>query len=151
MIPNDFKGGLPYLEHYYPTEEQMRNITRKEIMTPSGEWNPSLLDDTPNASELWLKKFPPSLIDATDDFYNMEGNVVLQKSDIDDMSIVSDVSSTGSGNRRWYYQVRSTKEKQKKNYGPKEKYIKWWDDKVPEIETEESNFPTQPPVRPSTA
>ena len=46
-----YKGGLPYLEHYSPTDKQMREITREEIMTSPGEWNPSLLDDEPNASE----------------------------------------------------------------------------------------------------
>ena len=37
LIPIVFKSGLPYLEHYYPTDKQMREITREEIMTSPGE------------------------------------------------------------------------------------------------------------------
>ena len=33
MIPIIYKGGLPYLEHYYLTDKQMREITREEIVT----------------------------------------------------------------------------------------------------------------------
>ena len=55
MVPIIYKGGLPNLEHYYPTNEQMREITREEIMTSPGEWNPSLLDDAPNASQRRLR------------------------------------------------------------------------------------------------
>ena len=51
MIPIIFKGTLPYIKQCYPTDSQMRDITGKEIMTSPGEWNPSLLDDSPNASE----------------------------------------------------------------------------------------------------
>ena len=75
MIPIIFKGRLPYTEHLYPTDKQMRDITREEITTSPGEWNPSLLDDSPNVSELQLKKFSPTLIDVIDNFYDMEGNI----------------------------------------------------------------------------
>ena len=50
MIPIILKGGLPYIKHYYPTDKQMRDITREKIMLSQVEWNPSLLDDTPHAS-----------------------------------------------------------------------------------------------------
>ena len=55
MIPIVFKGGLTYTDHYYPTDKQMRDIRQEEIMTSPGEWNPSLLDDSPNAPKLQLK------------------------------------------------------------------------------------------------
>ena len=44
-IPIIYKGGLPYIQHYYPTDQQMREITREEIMTSPGTWNPSLIND----------------------------------------------------------------------------------------------------------
>ena len=50
-IPIVYKDGLPYIQHYYPTDKQMREITREEIMTSSGTWNPSLIDDSPDASQ----------------------------------------------------------------------------------------------------
>ena len=37
MIPMVFEGGFPYIEHYYPTDKQMRDIIHKEIMTSLGE------------------------------------------------------------------------------------------------------------------
>ena len=57
-IPIDFKGELPYIEHYYPTNAQMRDITWEEIMISPGEWYPSLLDDLHNTSEQGLNQFP---------------------------------------------------------------------------------------------
>ena len=51
MIPIIYKGGLPYIQHYYPTDKQMRVIMREEIKTSPGEWNPSLLDDEPDATQ----------------------------------------------------------------------------------------------------
>ena len=89
----------------------MKDITWEDIMTSPGEWNPSLLDDLPNASKQRLKKFSPTPIDATDNFYNMEGNIIVQKSNIDDNYIVSNVSSTSRGCRRQSYQARTSKEK----------------------------------------
>ena len=81
----------------------------------------------------------------------MGGDIVVQKSDIDDISIVSDASSTSSGSRRQPYRSRTREEKQKKRHSPKGKRIKWWDDKVSEIKREGSSFPIHPPVRPSSA
>ena len=92
----------------------MREITREEIMTLPGEWNPSLLHDAPNTSEMRLSKFLSMPFDSTDSFYNMEGDIIVQKNDIDNNSIISDASSTSSGSRRWSYQSRTRKEKQKK-------------------------------------
>ena len=91
----------------------MKEIKREEIITSPGEWNPSILDNTPDESELQRKQFPPTPIDATDDVYDMEGNIIVQKNHINGSSIVSDVSSTSSGSRRRLYWARSRKEKQK--------------------------------------
>ena len=139
MIPIIYKGGLPYIQHYYPTDKQMREITREEIMTSPGEWNPSLLDDEPDTSQKRLRQFPPTPIDQTDMFYNMEGDIVVQRSDInidveDDLSVTSEPSSTSCGSRRRTYRSRTRKEKQKKPHGPKGniKAITWWDDPVPD-------------------
>ena len=55
MIQIIYKGGLPYIQHYYPTGKQMREITREEIMASFGEWNPSLLDDAPDATQKRLR------------------------------------------------------------------------------------------------
>ena len=133
LIPIIYKGGLPYIQHFYPTDKQMREITREEIMTSPGEWNPSLLDDEPDASQKRLRQFPPTPIDQTDMFYNMEGDIVVQRSEIgDEDSVTSDASSTGS--RRRSYRSRTRKEKQKKRHGPKGniKAITWWDDPAPD-------------------
>ena len=108
-----YKGGLPYIQYYYPTDKQIREITREEIMTSPGEWNPSLLDDVLNASETRLKQFPPTPMVQTEMFYKMEGHIVVQRSDInsdDDISIVSDITSTSSGNRCRSYRSRTRHE-----------------------------------------
>ena len=106
-----FKGGLPYIERYYPTDTQMRDVKQEEIMTSPGECNSSLLDDSTNALEQRLKQFSPTSIDATDNFYNMEENIIVQKSNIDDNSIISDASSTSTSSRRQSYHARTRKEK----------------------------------------
>ena len=48
-IPIIYKEGLPYIQHYYPTDQLMREVTCEEIMTSPGTWNPSLIDDAPDA------------------------------------------------------------------------------------------------------
>ena len=86
-------------------------------MTSPGEWNPSLLDDAPNASETRLNSFQTTHMEQTEMFYNMEGDIVVQRSDIvsdDDISIVSDTPSTSSGNRRCSYRSRTRHEKKKR-------------------------------------
>ena len=75
----------------------MREITREEIMTSHWEWNPSLLDDAQNASQRRLRQFPSTPIEATNNFYNVGGDTIVQKIDIDDSSIISDNSSTSCG------------------------------------------------------
>ena len=78
LITIVYKGGLPYIQHFYPTDKQMREITREEIMTSPGEWNPRLLDDVLIASQTRLKQFPSTPINQTEMFYNMEGDIVVQ-------------------------------------------------------------------------
>ena len=75
-------------------------------MTSPGEWNPSLLDDAPDATQKRLQQFPPTPMEQMDAFYNLEGQIIVQESDvdIDDSCIVSDASSTSSGSRRRSYQ-----------------------------------------------
>ena len=92
-------------------------------MTSPGEWNPSLLDNAPNASEKRLRQLPSTPIEVTDKFYNMEGDIIVQKRDVDvdDISVVSDDSSTSSGSRRRSHRARTRKGKQKKRHGPKGK------------------------------
>ena len=43
-LPLIIKNGLPYLEHYYPIERQMNEITREEFMTSKNTWVPTKLD-----------------------------------------------------------------------------------------------------------
>ena len=124
MLPIVYKGGLPYIEQHYPTDKQMREINREKMIILPGEWNPSVLDDAPNASQSRLKQFPSTPLEATDRFYIMEGDIIVQKTDIDDGSIINDNSSTSSGSRRRSYRSRTRKEKQKKRYGTR---LSWWD------------------------
>ena len=100
MIPNIDKDDLPYIQHYYLTDQQMQNITREEIMTLSGEWNLSLLDDAPDASQKRLRQVPSTPIEFTDSFYNMEGDIIVKKTDVGESSIISNNLSTSSGSRR---------------------------------------------------
>ena len=81
----------------------------------------------------------------------MEGNIIGQKSYIDDNSIIGDSLSTSSGSRRRSYQSGTRKERQKKRHGSKVKRLKWWDEKTAKPEIEQSNLPTHPPLRPLVA
>ena len=116
----------------------MREIAREEIMTSPGTWNPSLIDDSPDASQKRLCQIPSAPIEFTDSFYDIEGNIIVQKTDVDEDSIISNHSSTRSGSRRRSYRSTTRKEKQKKRHGSK---ISLWDDR----KSNDSNFPTHPP------
>ena len=76
LIPTIFKSGIPYIyiEHYYPTDAQIRYIRLKEVMTPLGEWNPTLLDNSMNVPEQHLNRLPPNV---TDNFYNIQGDNIV--------------------------------------------------------------------------
>ena len=69
-LPFVIKYGLPYLEHYYPTAKQMKEITREEFMTSKNTWDPTKFDDIEGASDLMISQFSPIPLDAIDSFYN---------------------------------------------------------------------------------
>ena len=69
-LPLIMKHELLYLEHYYSTARQMKEITREEFMTSKNTWNPTKLDDVDVASDLMISQFPPIPLDAIDSFYN---------------------------------------------------------------------------------
>ena len=69
------KNRLPYIEHCFPTDKQMFEISREKIMTSKNDWNQSKYDDPSDAAELRLQQIPTTLIDATDSFYDVEGNI----------------------------------------------------------------------------
>ena len=69
-LPLVIKNGLPYLEHYYPTARQRKEITREEFMTSRNTWDPTKLDHIEGASDLSISQFPPIPADAIDSFYN---------------------------------------------------------------------------------
>ena len=114
QLPLIIKNGLMYLKHYHPTERQMAEIDREEFMTAKTEWDPSKLDDIEGASDLSIRQFLPTPIDATDSFYNSQGDIRANKSDLKDDSVVSDASSKNSGNKRVGYRPKPRKEKKKK-------------------------------------
>ena len=68
-LPLIIKTGLPYLEHYYPTDQQMKDIKRMEWMTSKSDWDPSKFDDIAGASERSISQFPPIPLDTIDSFY----------------------------------------------------------------------------------
>ena len=90
QLPLIIKNGLPYLEHYYPTDKQMEEIKREEWMTLKGTWDLSKLDDIPGASDRSISQFSPIPMDAIDSFYNSQGEIRATKSDSTNESIVSD-------------------------------------------------------------
>ena len=89
-LPLVIKNGLPYLEHYYPTDDKMDKITCEECMTSKATWDPSKLDDIANASDLSIHQFPPIPIGAIDSFYNSQGDIRATKSDLKDDPVIND-------------------------------------------------------------
>ena len=89
-LPLVIKNGLMYLEHYYTTAKQMAEITREEFMTAKIDWNPRKLYDIKGASDLSIRQFPPTPIDAIDSFYNSQGDLRETKSGLKDDPVVSD-------------------------------------------------------------
>ena len=82
-LPLVIKNGLPYLEHQYPTDKQMKDDTmREEWMTSKGTWDPSKLDDLPGASDCSISQFSPIPQDAIDSFYTTQGDIRATKSDL---------------------------------------------------------------------
>ena len=54
QLPLISKNGLPYLEHYYPTERQLNEITREKFMMSKNTWVPTKLDNVEGASDLMV-------------------------------------------------------------------------------------------------
>ena len=81
-LPFIIINGLPYLEHYYPTERQLNEITREESMTTRNTMDPTKLDDVDEASDLMISQFPPIPLDAIDSFYNDQGDICASKNDL---------------------------------------------------------------------
>ena len=79
-------------------------------MTAKTEWDPRKLDDTEGAAERHLQRFPPTPMDATDSFYDSQGNIRANKSDLN----VSDALNISGGNKRKGY-----RSKPKEEYRPK--------------------------------
>ena len=98
----------------------MKNVTREEIMTSPAPWNPSLLDDSRDAVEQRIKQFPSTPLSSTDNFYNIEGDLLAWKSDSDSKSsgdsVSSGVSIDSDGSLGHSYFSRSRKEKRKRRY-----------------------------------
>ena len=62
--------------HYHLTDPQIIGTKQEKNMTLSGEWNPSIMDNPPCTVQR-LKQLPTTPIDATDDFYNIESEILL--------------------------------------------------------------------------
>ena len=69
MIPIVYKAGLPYIQHAYPTNEQMESVTQHEIMTSPAPCDPSKFDNhSPDAVEQQITQFSSTPQDAIDEF-----------------------------------------------------------------------------------
>ena len=68
----------------------MLEIDREEFMTSMNTFDPSSLDDTEGATERHIQRFPSTPIDAADSFYDSQGNIRSNKSDLN----VSDALNT---------------------------------------------------------
>ena len=92
---------------------------------------------------------PPTLIDATDSFYNSQGNICATKSDLEVDSTVSEAPDKGSGKKGEGYRIKPsgntseeyrskprTEKKKKKGKWVKNKKIRWKD------QMKASTFPT---------
>ena len=104
-LPLIIKNGLPYLEHYYPTESQLNEITREEFMTSKNTWDPTKLDNVDRASDLMVSQFPPIPSDAIDSFYNDQGDIRATKSDskVDPTVVDSEVGPVVVENNEQYH------------------------------------------------
>ena len=122
MVPIVYKDGLLHIKHFYPTNKQMVEIVHEEIMTSAAVWNPTLLDNSVGATILRIIQSPTTPIEFTDDFYNLQGDIIVQKSDID----IDSVDSRNSTNSKPYCS-RTRKEKQKICHEPKGKRVKLLD------------------------
>ena len=89
-LPFIIKNGLMYLEHYYPTQWQIDNITAEEWMINKATWDPSKLDDIKGASDLSISQFPSIPAGVIASFYNSQGDIRATKSDLTKDPVVND-------------------------------------------------------------
>ena len=62
----------------------MKSVTQHEIMTSPASWDPSKFDNhSPDTVEQQINQFPSTPQDATDEFYNREGDIIVQKNNSD--------------------------------------------------------------------
>ena len=96
-------------------------------MTSPAFWNPNVLDDASNTLHGQLWQFSSTSIELTDCFYNMEGDMIVQKTNFDDNSVTSNNSSTSSDSRRRSYRQLTRRERGRKRHKLR---ISWWDQPV---------------------
>ena len=53
----------------------MLEVSQEEIMTSKNNWDPSKYNDSEGSAKLCIQQFPPTSIESTDSFYNVEGNI----------------------------------------------------------------------------
>ena len=117
----------------------MEEITLEEFMTAKTDWNPSKLDDFEGASDLSISQFPPTRKDATNSFYNSQGDIQATKSDLKDDPVVSDslkdpVVSDSKKEPSRYRPKPKKEKKQKKGKWVNNKKVKWsYDTKAPTL------------------
>ena len=154
LLPLIIQIGLMYLEHYYPTARQMTEIDREEFMTAKTEWDPSKLNDTEGSAERHLQQFHPTPIDDNDSFYDSQGNIRVNKNDLN----ISDASNISGGNKREGYHSKPEEEyrpkprkekKRKKGNWVNKKKVKWKDQtKAPSFPTQLQHSPkSDPPIK----
>jgi len=129
--PFVIKNGLPYLEHYYPTAKQMKEITREEFMTSKNTWDPTKLDDIEGASDLMISRFPPISLDANDSFYNNQDDIRATKSDskVDPAVVDSEVGPAVIENNEGYHPKPTGEEYRPKPKKKKRNQRKWTNNK----------------------
>jgi hypothetical protein len=73
IIPLSFTGGLAYIKHWRPTDEQMISLPQV-IMTSNAVWTPTKYDDHDTLHERF-HQILTTPINYTDDFYDMTGDI----------------------------------------------------------------------------
>ena len=102
------ENGLAYLPQQYPTIEEM-NTLPQQIMTSDQIWDPSVFD-TKMPLEEFIKSFPIST-EKEKDFYDEEGNLILNVSATARNHLISaEPSSTGSENEFFTLENSTSKE-----------------------------------------
>lgn len=94
-IPVRFRGGLPYIKHHFPTDEQVINLLQV-VMTANSTWDPTCQDtDHPFTQELMAQILTTPVV-KTDAFYNQEEDVADTGSYLSSQAF-SQISHTNNG------------------------------------------------------